>query len=68
MAVRQFVSTWQLAWLIAGLFNLSSHPCDGGGFRAARRKHNDAIKSYLDANKKSIEDYRSELNQVQLAA
>lgn len=35
---------------------------------AARRQHNDAIRSYLDANKKSIEDYRSELNQVQLAA
>ena len=35
---------------------------------AARRKHNDAIRSFLDSNKKSIEDYRSELNQVQLAA
>jgi len=35
---------------------------------AAKRKHNDAIHSYLNANKKSIEDYRSELNRVQLAA
>ncbi len=34
----------------------------------ARSRHNEAIRSYLDANKKSIEDYRSELNQVQLAA
>ena len=34
----------------------------------ARRKHNDVIRSYLAANKKSIEDYRSELDQVQLAA
>lgn len=35
---------------------------------AARRKHNDLVRSYLDANMQSIEDYRSELNQVQLAA
>lgn len=39
-----------------------------GMSESARRKHNDVIKSYLDANKKSIEDYRSELSQVQLAA
>ena len=34
----------------------------------ARAAHNKTITDYLDANRRSIEDYRSELNRVQLAA
>lgn len=34
----------------------------------ARAAHNKTITDYLDANRRSLDDYRSELNQVQLAA
>lgn len=34
----------------------------------ARSAHSRSVQSYLDANRQSIEDYRSELNSVQLVA